>query len=462
MFFTISFPLIDKREFLDAETHRIDASEFPRGLNDGSFLRSFGMYGLRSYPDANIPPHEKVYANAHRGVRIAKQQQLLRFKKEWLRPSCIFRRVFFDNYSARVDIGLRVQDYLTNSLYPSNIIDKIEAILKYKMYVPPNPNNSKKIKDLGKEIANKYLYATTKDPGCHWKIVNPNWISHACPIVIVEVDQTLLVNGKVGNEKRLKNVSSIPSAWGVQLYHYMRSDGIPAWIIVKGESLQKDKLRALRIFLLRFHQEKEALKSFPQLVASAHNHGWILNVARIEHFLNKTTSYFSKARRDGVEQQPIVDIVKKADIIAYGPETQYFLDYLGCELPYLKERCRNVMNNVVFNAPFNGIYVGGDNNGKIEYENNTVIPKDSVNDSINKQEVYDILKKLEKLIPEESTDRNTFKKEKKQLSTEIKKKTPNKEILKKALDSLSILKAFAEAGTILAALAKALGLFPTI
>ena len=59
MFYCISFPLIDKRIFLNEDTYRLDLKQFPRNWNDASFLRSFGMYGYRNNPDASMPYSEK-------------------------------------------------------------------------------------------------------------------------------------------------------------------------------------------------------------------------------------------------------------------------------------------------------------------------------------------------------------------------------------------------------------------
>lgn len=455
MFYSISIPLIDKRSFLEENTHRININEFPRNWNDLSFLRSFGMFSQRSKPDKNIPYQEKKYAQAHRGVRIANQKQTLRYRKECLQPYCVFRRIFFDDYSARFDIGLKHATFHCKELTARDVKNKVETILKYRVYV--NQSTREPVISIGKNLAAKYLYATTKEPGTYWETVSPYWIASATPTVLIELEKTSLLNGNLSEEGGLHQVQQIPPEWDLQLYHYCRGNSIPVWIIVSGDSVQKDMLRALRIYLLKVHQERETLKVFCRLVSVYGHSDNNLKIAAVKEYLDTVTATFSRKCRDGILQQPILDVARNADQSFYGNESQQLLEYLERHLKYLKKRCEKVMEKTFnFNGPFTGNFVDGNNNGTMMQTNNVSSA------GFDQAHIEKLLQELRQKIPAESGDALDFEKNAKQLTEEINKEKPDKGVLEKIHSALKVLKTLAECGSIFAALATALGLLPNV
>lgn len=457
MFYSISFPLIDKRIFLTKNTYRIDMNEFPRNWNDSSFLRSFGMFGQRRNPTGDILYQEKKYAKANRGVRIADQNLVLRYKKVWMKPDCVFRRVFFDDYSARFDIGLKQTEWRLTALSSRDIMNRVEAVLKYTVQV--NGDTSEPIVNIGKELASKFLYATTREPGKNWGQVDPHWIVSACPSIIIEAEHAQMSQLWCDERSCAFHTVQIPEHWRLNLFHYVHYNGIPVWIIVKKDGFQKDKLRALRIYLLKLHQEREALKVFRNLVAAHGSSEGSLDLLEIEKYLNIVTSTFSRKKRDGIEQQPIMDAVRNADVVAYGAESQMLLEYLERHLSYLKMRCEKVMEKTInFNGPFTGNFVSGNNTGELKYEDKS----QTVNHSMDSQLVKKLLEELRQQASLECAEKDLFEDCAEKITNEVSKEKPDKDLLAKMNNVLKTIKPVAECGTALAALAKALGLLAIV
>lgn len=450
MFYCISFPLIDKRIFLNEDTYRLDLKQFPRNWNDASFLRSFGMYGYRNNPDASMPYSEKKYAKGNRGVRVANQWQILWNKKAsmWMYASCVFRRVFFDDYSARVDIGIRQADWNSAQVSPKEITFRTDTILQYNVCV--EQNNKDSLSKIGGKLAYKFLFATTTSPSRNWKCVDPHWVVSATPCIIIEAEQKSLT--KEWQENSLFQMVPIPADWGVSLYHWTSRKGITVWVIAKDDHVQKDKMRALRIYLLKLNQERETLKVFRDLVAASRSADSILDIAAIEEYLDTVTSIFSRKRRDGIEQQPIMDVVREADISANGNENQILLEYLERNLTYLRKRCEKTMDKTfVNNGTINGTVVLGDNTGKVKQTYNQ-------NEGIDSQDIKNKLKELEGYIPGKTTDKSTFDQKAREIINEIGKENPNKGVLEQLFNVIKGLKTLSECGAMLQALANALGI----
>ena len=338
-----------------------------------------------------------------------------------------------------------------------NIMDRIETVLKYTVQV--NDDTEQQIVNIGKELASKFLYATTKEPGKKWEMVNPYWIVSACPSIIIEAEHSQMSREWFGEKKCIFHAVQIPEQWGLYLFHYVHRNGMPVWIIVKNDDFQKDKLRALRIYLLKLHQEREALKVFRNLVAAHGNSEGILDLLEIEKYLKIVTSTFSRKKRDGVEQQPIIDAVRNADIVAYGAESQMLLEYLEQHLSYLKKRCEKVMEKTIsFNGPFTGNFVAGDNVGKLNFEDKS----QTASSNIDHQLVEMLLEELRQHIPLESSEKDTFEECAKKIAEESGKQEPDKGFLTQMTNVLKTIKPLAECGAALVALAKALGLLTLV
>ena len=134
MLYTVSVPVADKRVFLSGKTYRLDPQQFPQSWSAKHFLRSFGQYGYRSHPEKIIPFQEKQYANAHRGICIPEDQRVLSYGGTDFLFECVFRRAFFDDYSARIDVGIKDPQEHWETLYSKEVFKKVNAVLRCKVY----------------------------------------------------------------------------------------------------------------------------------------------------------------------------------------------------------------------------------------------------------------------------------------------------------------------------------------
>lgn len=359
---------------------------------------------------------------------------------------CVQAR-FFDNYSARIDIGIKDPQEREKTLYPKDILNKVNAILRCKVYTRNRPSGTKTFLTIGQELSRLLLYATTKEPGKNWGSVQRNWLIDRCPVVVVECGKDELKNGGMVSMKGLHPISEIPEEWGVELYHkkqYQSEMGreIPVWIIVKREKARKDMVRALRIFLLKTHQERETLKTVMRLVHEFRNQDDMINCKKMETYLGVVTSTFSRERRDGVPQHPIMDVMRTADTEAFGDESADMLQYIERhheELQYLKGRVETVTtNNFHVNI--------ADNHGTI---NIGTLDKDAIKEIL--EQVCKLAEQKDGIEVREKTE-----KIKKELES---KEPPKKAVLKGVITGLKAIKGSAEFMAAVGALADLLGVF---
>ena len=266
-----------------------------------------------------------------------------------------------------------------------------------------------------------------------------------CPVVVVECRKDELEEGRMVHTKGLHPVSEIPEGWGVELYHKrLYQHGInrevPVWIIVKQEKARKDMVRALRIFLLKTHQERETLKAVMRLVHESGENEDLIGCEKMGAYLNLVTSTFSKERRDGVPQRPIMDIIRTADGEVFGNETEDMVRYLerNVKLRHLRGRFRAVTNNI-YNVNIT------DNHGTINIGASDKAAIETILEQICK-----VADQKDKLIVQEKTE---------QIKKELEGKDPPKKVvLSRIITGLKAIKGSAEFVAVVFELAKLLGI----
>ena len=319
MLYTLSIPLVDYRSLLNEDTHRLDINQFPRSWNDNSFLRNFGRFGVRVNPGNDIPYSEKKYARANNGLRIEHQNRILRGGTDIV-PSYVFRRVFFDTYSARFDIGIknvssdvRMRDH---SIKTDDINNTILALLETKVYSTRfTKSGSVSLRKIGEDLALEYIYATTKNPIENIDRNSKNNISVGLPSVIVELHEKEIINYSIIETKGFKRFRHIPPEWGIALgYRTITRENIPVFVLIRNKNSNKEKLRALRINLLKYHQERVTLEAVMRLVArKSQDELHELNTGVLGNYLDTVTSVYSRNSRAGIEQGTILGIMRNVE-----------------------------------------------------------------------------------------------------------------------------------------------------
>lgn len=354
MLFTLSIPLVDYRPLLNYDTHRLDVAQFPRNWNDNSFLRNFGRFGVRINPGCGIPYSEKKYAHANNGIRIANQDRITRGSANVV-PSCVFRRVFFDAYSARFDIGIKnvSSDYRVRYgwLNIDDINNAVKALIGARVYSTRfTKKEPVELRKLGNDLVFEYIYATTKNPRENVSDNSKRLMSVGIPTVVVEVREEEVRHISTIETKGFKRFRHIPEEWGIALgYRTITRDNIPVFVLVRKKNASKEKLRALRINLLKHHQERITLEAVMRLIArESQEELRQINTSALSKYLDNVTSVYSRKSREGINQYTIFDVMRNVEREINNDECISILRILQTDdrLSFLSNRFKKTMEKL--------------------------------------------------------------------------------------------------------------------
>lgn len=346
MLYSFSIPLSDKRSFLSCQTNKIPMDIAHR--NSG-FLRSFGQSKEKDIP-ISVVEDERKYAMANKGVRVQERQNYIVHNGMVIKPAIVFRRIFYNSCAARVDIGMRIKNIEHPCPDLQYLLDTVTALLSCMVYTKEKAESAKEIMRIGNDLAREYLFATTVTPHLNWDKVQEEWVVSNRPTAVIECNEeelsTFALNQLI-DYSFLKKVESFPNEWNIRLYYCSYFDNIPCWLIVKQNDVPKDKLRALKIYLLRLHQERETLRVVSDLLANCSDPMNQLNVIKVEEYLDKFTSVYSRGSRDEIEQREILSAICKDDKAGFTTEVRLLLNNLeSINLRYLERRLCAVLNNL--------------------------------------------------------------------------------------------------------------------
>ena len=345
MLITVSFPIVDYREILKQETAKIDLQCIGKNWNQELFLRSSGRIAQRKRGGPLIPYNEYQYADARRAVHVTLDKSVR--QKEKRIPRVAFQRVFFNHYCVRLDIGIHAfpdeeKKWLTYEkwIYVNNCIRKSMAQIR--------TNKSKELILVGQDFAQHYLSATSKH-GILEKI-NFKWVAAGSPVIVAECE---MCNREVQHGKEIFAQNSmywtkvIPPDWeDIELVYTTYENNIPVWILLKGEHARKDCVRALRIFLLKWHQEREAFQYIAGFLSQKNTDKRNVEVDRVAEILDDILKDLLKKKRNGILQEQLWTIVNKANEFVIPNQGKRMLDYVKKhkETCYLENRLKFAIN----------------------------------------------------------------------------------------------------------------------
>lgn len=345
MLITVSFPIVDYREILKQETAKIDLQCIGKNWNQELFLRSSGRIAQRKRGGPLIPYNEYQYADARRAVHVTLDKSVR--QKEKRIPRVAFQRVFFNHYCVRLDIGIHAfpdeeKKWLTYEkwIYVNNCIRKRMAQIR--------TNKSKELILVGQDFAQHYLSATSEH-GILEKI-NFKWVAAGSPVIVAECE---MCNREVQHGKEIFAQNSmywtkvIPPDWeDIELVYTTYENNIPVWILLKGEHARKDCVRALRIFLLKWHQEREAFQYIAGFLSQKNTDKRNVEVDRVAEILDDILKDLLKKKRNGILQEQLWTIVNKANEFVIPNQGKRMLDYVKKhkETCYLENRLKFAIN----------------------------------------------------------------------------------------------------------------------
>lgn len=348
MLITVSFPIVDYREILKQETAKIDLQSIGKNWNQELFLRSSGRIAQRKRGGPLIPYNEYHYADASKAIRVTLDKSMR--QKEKRLPQVAFQRVFFNHYCIRLDIGIHAfpygeKDWLVYQkwIYVRDYIRQSLAQIR--------SNKSKELISIGQDFAQHYLAATSKH-GILEKI-DSKWVAAGCPVVVAECEMSdaskrELQEGEITfTQKSMYRANVIPSDWeDIELIYTTYGNNVPVWLILKGDHARKDCVRALRIFLLKWHQEREAFQYISGFLSQKNTDKRNVEVERVAEILDDILKDLLKKKRNGILQEQLWTIVNKANEFVIPNQGKRMLDYVKKhkETCHLENRLKYAIN----------------------------------------------------------------------------------------------------------------------
>jgi len=366
MLLTISFPIADYRPFQNTDTFTIDMFNNLRFDYGEGFLRSFGGFNERCNLKCYVPSEEKTYAKADHGIRFCRQRNA-NFNKKTANFDCVFRRVFFGQFSARFDIGLTNRNIVKYWYNLSDIEETTKKLLQMGVYSPIQTNKSDNslngktstMQNFGMELKKAYFYATTAKPKENLEKVKKNWLSNRCPAIVVQCTYNDLVDTDViiksDGEGLLYGFSKIalPEEWNICLLYKEVNGAIPLWVIITGHNANRERLRSLRIWLLKWHQEKETLLSSIYFInsKSKSSNSNDIDIPTFSTCLEQLFDHLSKKKQDGFPAESIVNTMVGIDRQMDPISEKVFMEFIEQhnETKLMLKRANAAMKN---NFPF--------------------------------------------------------------------------------------------------------------
>jgi len=263
MLINVSLPFLDIREILNDDNNKIQVDEV-YVYGEEPFHRGFGMIRDR-YPLENAPSRgEEFYFGAKGGIKITDTFTVSNDENKF-RPKYIYRRLFTEKYSYRFDIGI-TNSYGEDFMRSAFTGRELKFIVKKFLMMPvtiPHVEKCSLIKSppaLAKLIldtSTKRKEKSEKHETVDWlKKVENQLILPTDPFVVIQLNEKEI--GRLGDDFIMVKNGHLEN-WGIQLY-YTAVQNIRCWLIIRNPHTNSRKLRELRVYLQKTHQDRGLLK----------------------------------------------------------------------------------------------------------------------------------------------------------------------------------------------------------
>lgn len=358
MLITVSFPILDCRRLLAVQIPQIDIiNESVKWMNGNGFVRSFGGIKTRRPSSESLPINDDFFFTAKKGIHFHAQEE------SYCTFECVFRRLFVSDYSARLDIGLTPQKKYEDCWdeeyfnfwrfeYACESAEQLaNRVLRLTVY-GNNPDDARKKTYLRDFRFSKAYVAATTPTNCATKNEHKTlWFYNQKPVVVI-------VCRNIRVDKRFTKVE-LPVSWGIDLYYKLLSSGIPLWVIRTRVEANKERVRSLRIWLLKWHQEKCAFLSVFSLISNQQNRDQqLINVSEFATCLRKLLHSLAKKSYYGVPNTDVANTIASVSRQIEPNVEERFINFLEQheETKYLIKRTYAAMSN---NWPFKELTING-------------------------------------------------------------------------------------------------------
>ena len=330
VFIVAQIPLADARPLV-GDTGRLERPPWGATTEAGKdFVRSLGTVRKRLRPGTGAWLDESTYCDARRAIRFAPSgaPSSIGLKGESARLVCSFRRYFSDGRIAlRIEAGLRVRRSrsLPRPLEGGEVNDLVRGV----MALPVVVGNEKAGRPLalaqaGDRLAAFLLTCTTRRntpiPTESW------WIASGEPIFLAEY--------------RSDEVSGLPPRRHIQgspilddahvdlsfaTISLTRDLSLGTWLLGLHPDSDQERIRLLRIHLLRLHAQREVLRQLIRLMG-----GGKIDAASddSQRYLGAAFSLLSAERKGGVDQPELLAAAYQSDQLAAPGDQAALLDAL--------------------------------------------------------------------------------------------------------------------------------------
>jgi hypothetical protein len=260
MLLAIQFPFADSRKFVE-NSRRLLIPSWPSPTPDSEFVRYFGPVRVRRGGGINGWVGENEVCEADRALRFS--DTLSFFDQDTGRRlplHCAYRRFYFDGWAvAKFEVGLATRKSTRFDLTKKQASGLFNHFLNLpvKVQCPEGENGQVQLGRAGKPLARLYNNASSNLPV---KVEPPAWwIRPGLALLFVQVQDDKDAFEVPYWLKTLMPPSVpevvlghcyVPSPWG---------GNFRTWLLWH-EGKENEKVRTLRLYLMRLHAEHEALR----------------------------------------------------------------------------------------------------------------------------------------------------------------------------------------------------------
>jgi len=269
MLLALQLPFADLRPFSPDETGRLTVPRWPLAEPDKEFVRGFGVVTERARGGVESWAGEELYCRASRAVKFVAQHAAKAPGSNGasrIATKCAFRRLLYDGSAVgRLEVGLAFGAPTTtngSAGRTGGVLEMVEQLATAPVRITNVQRREVQLPlvDVGATFLERYAHATTRANWVQPARRGPSLIRAGAPLAILEYRLGQLRNLPTNRRVLPTGDPSIALSF-CRVERGKGRDDLGVWLIGHGERVDRDRLRQLRIHLLRLHAEKEALRS---------------------------------------------------------------------------------------------------------------------------------------------------------------------------------------------------------
>ncbi|MCC6930547.1 MAG: hypothetical protein IT359_16285 [Gemmatimonadaceae bacterium] len=323
MLLALQLPFADLRPFSPDETGRLTVPAWPLAEPDKEFVRGFGVVTERARGGVDSWAGEEVYCRASRAVKFAPRDAAHASQENGssrISAKCAFRRLLYDGSAVgRLEVGLA----FGASGSPSNTQGRAIGVVEMVEQLATAPVRIKSVHghevqlplvDVGATFIERYARATTRADWVPRARHGPSLVRAGAPLAILEYRAKQLRQLPTNRRVLATGDASIALSF-CRVVRGKGRDGFGVWLIGHGDGVDRDRLRQLRIHLLRLHAEKEALRltlraMIDRSIAITPGSSATDDLA---DYLEELFKLLTKHTRFGLAQSPLLGVAQQFD-----------------------------------------------------------------------------------------------------------------------------------------------------